>query len=394
MIRLLQSRDKETEAAFEPMQVTSLELENFRNYAALRIEPGAGLNIFVGLNAQGKSNLLESLYILATSKSTRAAKDTELIKFDQPLARVKADVLRDRGTDVEIELMLSQTEKKAARVNGVRHTRLAEVIGQVNAVLFDSGDLEIIRGEPAVRRRFLDLEISQTSPRYVHALGSFRKALEQRNRLLRDLRDGRAGADARESLPAWNAQLVQHGSRLIERRRLFLDRLASLAQEVHRNLSDGRDALQIVYQPSFPLDDLTDAEAIQARFHAALDAVALDELARGTTLRGPQRDDVLFTVNAQDCRSFGSQGQQRTVALALKLAERQLIEELVGEPPLLLLDDVLSDLDDARRRLLFDLTAEAGSQTFLSCTNLRAFSKGVLENATVYGVEKGEVTKQ
>lgn len=378
----------------ETMQVTSLELENFRNYASLRIEPGAGLNIFVGRNAQGKSNLLESLYILATSKSARAAKDTELIRFEQPIARAKADVLRDRNSDIEIELMLSQTEKKAARINGVRHTKLAEVIGQINAVLFDSGDLEIIRGEPAIRRRFLDLEISQTSPRYVHALGSFRKALEQRNRLLRDLRDGRAGSDARSSLPAWNTQLVLHGARLIERRRLFLDRLARLAGDVHQILSDGRDTLQIVYQPSFPLDDLTNAEAIQARFLEALDVVALDELARGTTLRGPQRDDVSFTVNGQECRSYGSQGQQRTVALSLKLAERQLIEELVGEPPLLLLDDVLSDLDDARRRLLFDLTAGAGSQTFLSCTNLRAFSKGVLERAAVYDVDHGEVSRQ
>ena len=175
------------------MHVKQLKLENFRNYETLAIEPGAELNVFVGRNAQGKSNLLESLYVLATSKSTRAAKDTELIRFGQPSARVTADVIREKNSDIEIELTLSQTEKKAAQINGVRHTRLAEVIGQVNAVLFDSGDLEIIRGEPSVRRRFLDLEIAQTSPRYVHALGSFRKALEQRNRLLRDLRDGRAG---------------------------------------------------------------------------------------------------------------------------------------------------------------------------------------------------------
>ncbi len=376
------------------MHVTSLGLENFRNYASLRIEPGTGLNIFVGLNAQGKSNLLESLYILATSKSTRAAKDTELIRFEQPAARVRADVIRDKNSDIEIELILSQTEKKTARINGVRHTRLAEVIGQVNAVLFDSGDLEIIRGEPSVRRRFLDLEISQTSPRYVHALGAFRKSLEQRNRLLRDLRDGRAGGDARGSLPAWNAQMAQHGARLVERRRLFLERLASLAAEVHKTLSDGRDVLEIVYQPSFAVNDLSDAESIQQRFQEALEAVAAEEFARGTTLRGPQRDDVCFTVNGQDCRAFGSQGQQRTVALSLKLAERQLIEELVGEPPLLLLDDVLSDLDDARRRHLFELTAQAGSQTFLSCTNLRAFSKGVLERAAVYGVDHAEVSKQ
>ncbi|MBV9850041.1 MAG: DNA replication/repair protein RecF [Armatimonadetes bacterium] len=376
------------------MQVKQLRLENFRNYGALTIEPGAELNVFVGRNAQGKSNLLESLYVLATSKSTRAAKDTELIRFDQPFARVTAEVLRERNSDIQIALTLSQTEKKAARINGVRHTRLAEVIGQVNAVLFDSGDLEIIRGEPSVRRRFLDLEIAQTSPRYVHALGAFRKALEQRNRLLRDLRDGRAGRDARSSLPAWNVQLAQHGALLVERRRRFLERLAQLAAGVHRTLSDERDTLEIAYVPSFALDEAAEAPAIRERFLDALASVEGEETARGTTLRGPQRDDVAFCVNGQDCRLYGSQGQQRTVALSLKLAERQLIEEIVGEPPLLLLDDVLSDLDDARRRHLFDLTARAGSQTFLSCTNLRAFSKGVLERATIYAVTAGEVSRQ
>lgn len=376
------------------MHVSSLKLENFRNYRTLQIEPGEGLNIFVGRNAQGKSNLLESLYILATSKSSRAGKDTELVRFGAPAARITADVLRDKNSDIEIEMALSQTEKKAARINGVKHTRLSEVIGQLNAVLFDSGDLEIIRGEPSIRRRFLDLEIAQTSPRYVLALGSYRKTLEQRNRLLRDLRDGRIPGSARDSLPAWNEGLAQHGARLIERRRLFLERLAQLASETHRTLSDERDDLQVTYLPSFPLDGQTEAAAIQGRFLEELAQVVGEETARGTTVRGPQRDDIAFLVNGQDCRLFGSQGQQRTVALSLKLAERQLIEELVGEPPLLLLDDVLSDLDDARRGLLFDLTARAGSQTFLSCTNLRAFAPAVLERAAVYSVTAGEVTKQ
>ncbi len=376
------------------MHVVSLKLDHFRNYQTLAIKPGPGLNILVGLNAQGKSNLLESLYLLATSKSSRAGKDTELIQFGEQQTCVSADVIRAKNSDIEIEMTLSLTEKKTARINGVKHTRLAEVIGQLNAVLFDSGDLEIIRGEPAIRRRFLDLEISQTSPRYVLALGSYRKTLEQRNRLLRDLRDGHAPGSARASLPAWNESLSQHGARLLERRRLFLDRLAQLASETHQVLSDGRDTLEVSYLPSFPLGDLTEADAIQARFLEELAQVAGEEAARGTTVRGPQRDDIAFLVNGQDCRGFGSQGQQRTVALSLKLAERRLIEELVGEPPLLLLDDVLSDLDDARRSLLFDLTAEAGSQTFLSCTNLRAFSPSVLERATVYAVTAGEVEKQ
>jgi len=376
------------------MHVTSLKLEKFRNYQTLHLEPGEGLNIFVGRNAQGKSNLLESLYILATSKSARAGKDTELIGFKQAGAKITADVIREKNSDIEIEMALSQTEKKVARINGVKHSRLSEVIGQLNAVLFDSGDLEIIRGEPSVRRRFLDLEIAQTSPRYVLALGAYRKTLEQRSRLLRDLRDGRVPFSARDSLPAWNDTLTQHGARLIERRRRFLERLAQLAAETHWTLSDERDVLEVTYLPSFPLDSLTEADDIQARFLQELASVASEETARGTTLRGPQRDDIAFLVNGADCRLFGSQGQQRTVALSLKLAERQLIEELVGEPPLLLLDDVLSDLDDARRGLLFDLTAQAGSQTFLSCTNLRAFSKSVLERAAVYSVTEGEVARQ
>jgi DNA replication and repair protein RecF len=376
------------------MRVTSLTLENFRNYAELRLEPGPGLNILVGRNAQGKSNVLEAVYVLATSKSARAGKDTELIRFDNPQARASAEIIRERNIDIDLDLMISQTEKKAARINGVRHTKLVEVIGQFNAVLFDSGDLEIVHGEPSVRRRFLDLEIAQTSPRYVQALGSYKKALEQRNRLLRDLRDGRAGSDARAVLPAWTEQLVQHGARLVERRRMFLERLSELAAEMHTTLSDGRDTLHIGYQPSFDLGGATEFEAVHARFTEALAAIRHEELARGNTLRGPQRDDVVFLVNGQDCRLYGSQGQQRSVALALKLAERQLIEELAGEPPVLLLDDVLSDLDDTRRRHLFDLTARAGSQTFLSCTNLRAFSKGILESATVFSVTSGEVTRQ
>jgi DNA replication and repair protein RecF len=376
------------------MIVTKLQLRDFRNYATLDIEPGSGLNVVVGRNAQGKSNLLEAMYILATSKSTRAGKDTELIKFDTETAHIKAHVDRQRSSGIDIEMLLSLTEKKSARLNGVRYTKLAEVIGQMNAVLFDSGDLEIIRGDPSMRRRFLDLEISQTSPRYAHAFAAYRKTLDQRNRLLKDLRDGRAGADARAVMPAWNAQLARYGARLIERRRGFLERINIIARDMHNSLSDKRDMLQIGYIPSFDIDGAADENEIEGRFMDALETACGDEFARGVTLRGPQRDDVVFSVNDQDCRLYGSQGQQRTVALSLKLAERQLIEELVGEPPALLLDDVLSDLDDARRRRLFDLTAQAGSQTFLSCTNLRSFSKSVLENAIVYTVSGGEANRQ
>ncbi|HEY3330845.1 MAG TPA: DNA replication/repair protein RecF [Capsulimonadaceae bacterium] len=376
------------------MEVLSLELANFRNYQTLRLEPGPGLNVFVGENAQGKSNLLEALYILATTKSTRAGRDTELIRHETGLCRIKAEVKRESDIDVRLELAVSTVEKKQAFVNGSKHTKMADVIGKVNAVLFDWGDLEIVRGEPSVRRRFLDLEISQTSPRYVHALAAYRKSLEQRNHLLKDLRDRRAGHGANETLKIWDLQLASFGAQLIDGRRAFLERLAVLASDAHRSLSSSRDELVIAYQPSFAVDGIGTVDAIREEFLAQLQRVQYEERARGTTLIGPQRDDILFQVNNGDCRYFGSQGQQRTVALGLKFAERQLIEELVGEPPLLLLDDVLSDLDDLRRGHLFEFIGKAGSQTFLSCTSIRSFPPDILEQAAVWRVVKGGISRQ
>jgi DNA replication and repair protein RecF len=373
------------------MRIEYLELSRYRNYRHQVIEPGAGLNIFVGENAQGKSNLLESIYVLATTKSTRAGRDSELILFGESSAAVKSKVSRIKDIDLVIELDISLAEKKSAKLNGSRHTRMADVIGQVNAVMFDSGDLEIIRGEPSVRRRFLDLEISQTSPRYVHALAAYRKTLEQRNCLLKDIRDRRLRPGAFESMPAWDMQLANYGSQLIDRRRAFLNRLNVLAAETHTILSDGRDDLDINYLPSFGIDHLPDSVSIREEFLRQLAVVSVDEKARGITLTGPQRDDITFNVSQRTSKSFGSQGQQRTVALSIKLAERQLIEEMVGEPPILLLDDVLSDLDDLRRRHLFETVAKTDSQTFVTCTDLDAFPQSILQGAAVWEVKSGVV---
>jgi len=376
------------------MEVATLELTNFRNYQTLHIKPGSGLNVFVGENAQGKSNLLEALYVLATTKSSRASRDTELIRHGAGMCRIQAQVTRETDIDIRMDLAVSNVEKKLAHVNGVKHTKMSEVIGKVNAVLFDIGDLEIVRGEPSDRRRFLDLEISQTSPRYVHALASYRKILEQRNHLLRDLRDRRDIQGSPQTLSVWDMQLATYGAQLIDGRRTFLDRLSQLACQAHMALSDGRDELTITYQPSFGVDDLADFEAIKQEFLDQLESVKHEERARGGTLIGPQRDDVQFLVNGSDSRFFGSQGQQRTIAVALKFAERQLIEELVGESPLLLLDDVLSDLDDLRRGHLFEFIGKAGSQTFLSCVSIHSFPPDILEQASVWRISKGALIKQ
>jgi DNA replication and repair protein RecF len=360
----------------------------------MRLEPGSGLNVFVGENAQGKSNLLEALYLLATTKSTRANRDTELVHHGAGMCRVQAQVLRAKDVDIRMDIAISTVEKKQARLNGVKHTKMSEVIGKVNAVLFDIGDLEIVRGEPANRRRFLDLEISQTSPKYVHALAAYRKILEQRNHLLRDLRDRKNSYGAGRTLDVWDTQLATSGAQLIDGRRTFLDRLNQLASDTHKALSDRRDELVIGYQPSFNVERLTGFEAIKQEFLDQIERVKHEERDRGATLIGPQRDDIQFLVNGSDSRFYGSQGQQRTIAVALKFAERQLIEELVGESPLLLLDDVLSDLDDLRRGHLFEFIGKAGSQTFLSCVSIRSFPPDILEQASVWRVNNGALSKQ
>jgi len=275
---------------------------------------------------------------------------------------------------------------QTARVSNLLRTNLAQ--SQISRT---QSELLKTQNELSTGKR---INVASDDPGDAAVVQQLQKTLEQRNRLLRDIRDSRASFSAFDVIPAWNQQLALHGARLVERRRQFLGRLRELAADIHQTLSDDRDVLDINYVPSFNIDGAVDEAAVEARFIEALDNVMEEELARGTTARGPQRDDVVFTVNGQDCRLFGSQGQQRTVALSLKLAERQLIEELVGEPPILLLDDVLSDLDDVRRHHLFDLTAQCGSQTFLSCTNLRAFSKEVLGRSVVYTVTSGEVTRE
>jgi len=384
------------------MRVTRLELFAFRNYATLRLEPGPGLNIFVGPNAQGKTNLLESLYALATTKSARAGRDSEMVGFGAEACRIVARVARETASgDVELEMAVASgsgngvgAERKIVKINHGKQPRVTDLIGSLNAVLFSSIDLDIVRGEPDERRRFLNYEISQVSPGYVLALGAYKRALEQRNRLLKDIRWGHAPVD---SLSAWSEQIVRHGAKLIERRRAYLDKLAHHAAHVHATLTEGAETLVVEYGPSFPLGDAVTGEDVARVFTERLEAIRRDEMQRGTTLVGPQRDDLCFRVGADadsavDVKTFGSQGQQRTVALSLRLAERRLIEEMVGEPPVVLLDDVLSDLDEKRRAQIFALAIESSGQTFLTTTDLSALPAEAIAKAAVWNVRAGVVT--
>jgi DNA replication and repair protein RecF len=411
------------------MRVCQLKLSGFRNYNSLELTPGEGLNILHGANAQGKSNVLEALSLLATTRSFRAGRESEMIFRDSEMAHVTAEIAREREGDAEIQVSVFQTDKKAVRVNGLKRARVVDILGQFNAVFFGSLDLPIVTGEPSTRRHYLNVEISQISPRYVYDLGHYKRVLEQRNRLLRDLRE-RPRPPAEVGLDVWNEQLIQFGAPLFEKRRFYIERLAPLADQIHRELTDGKEGLEVRYLPSIPLprcgepdrlressaedrylaeaqasaesetptlpqtrpeSPLSATESIANAFRRALIGVGMDEARRGTTLLGPQRDDMVFLINGADARIYGSQGQQRTVVLALKLAEFQLIEDYVGEPPVMLLDDVMSDLDDARRKHLLSWVRRR-CQTFLTCTNLRSFPKEILDEATTFRVVAGTVT--
>jgi DNA replication and repair protein RecF len=370
------------------MVLRHLTLHQFRNYPSLRREFSPSLNVLVGANAQGKSNLLEAVYLLATSKSMRGSKDEELIRWDAPASVVTGEALREKANDLELEVALSRTEKKSLVVNTIRVPRMMEFIGQLKAVSFSASDLETVRGEPSRRRRFLDLEISQLSPSYCHALACYRKVIEQRNRLLKLMRDRSMRATVEETLGAWTEQMVTYGSRLVERRAQFLHQLQEFAHPIHSLLTGQAERLTLAYHPTFKAPE--DPQEIQEAFRTALGEVREEEFRRQLSVVGPHRDDVTLLVNGRDVRTFGSQGQQRTVALSIKLAEVELMRDLTGEAPVCLLDDVFSELDARRRAHIFDVTLD-NCQTFLSTTDVELLPREVLGRGDVFEVQDGEL---
>ncbi|HSV74256.1 MAG TPA: DNA replication/repair protein RecF [Chthonomonadales bacterium] len=387
-----EGRDARRLAEREPetMHIQEIRLSDFRNYATLTLEPGHGVNVLVGRNAQGKSNLLEAIQVLATTRSLRAGRDSELIRKGASQAEVEATVVREDSGEHHLLLSVAPNDRKTVRINGSRPQRGIELLGHLNAVFFGSVDLGVVNAEPSVRRRFLNLDISQISPKYCFDLAAYKRALEQRNRLLREMRDGFRHAEA---LEAWTEQVVRYGVPILEKRRTFVQRLAPLAAEVHDELTSGRERLWVEYAPNVPIDRRAGLSEIEQAFRACIAQAAQDEMRRGATLVGPQRDDIRFEVDRMDARIYGSQGQQRTVVLSLKLAEFRLMEEYTGEPPVMLMDDVMSDLDDLRRRRLVHWLRRR-RQAFVSCTNLRGFPPEVLREATVLRVERGTLTRE
>lgn len=370
------------------MRVSRLNLSGIRNYSEASLNPDIRLNILIGKNAQGKTTLLEALYMLATSRSWRAGKDMELIKWGCDTARVTADVERDQQNNVEIEIGLHREEKKQVKVNTIRQSRLGDLMGQVNIVLIEPHDVEIVRTDPSRRRKFMDIEISQIQPQYCHLIARYRKILDQRNRLLKDIHCGRM---SRSMLDVWTEQLVSYGANIIERRLHFISNLKKIAAVIHQEITEDNEHLDIAYVSNMELRGDESSDEISARMQEFLIDKREEELGRGMTLAGPQRDDLLFTLNDVDARIYGSQGQQRTIALSLRMAEIDIMEESAGEPPVVLLDDVMTDLDESRRGHVFEMTG-GRCQTFITTASSKLFEAEFMSHGSVFHIEDGRIS--
>ncbi len=374
------------------MRLNALRLWNFRNFAEAELDPDPHMNVLVGANVQGKTNLLEAIYYLSTLKPLRPVKESDLIRWGTSEARLFARFTRDEFEDT-VHIRLIAGGKRTIVLNEQPLTRQSAFVGTLMAVCFSSQDLQIVRGEPADRRRFLDTELSLLSHRYLYSLAQYRRVLEQRNNLLRAYAEGTATLD---SLPEWNTQLVKYGARLCQMRRQFIERLNLAAQDVHQALTGGSENIELTYLPGIPLavrGYMPEKEEDWASaFASALREREAEEIQRGTTLVGPHRDDFLIRVGGVEARQFASQGQQRTCALSLRLSEVPLLENLREEPPIVLLDDVFSDLDPSRRaRLIAFLHPRV--QTFITCTDLGMFEPQVLETSALFVVEQGRVRR-
>lgn len=339
--------------------------------------------LFVGQNAQGKTNILESIYVLAMAKSHRTNKDRELIAWNQDFARLGAYVQKKNGP-LSLEIQLTNKGKKA-KVNGLEQRKLSNYIGALNVVMFAPEDLDIVKGNPSIRRRFIDMEIGQVSPLYLHLLSQYQKLIHQRNQALKE--------SFIDLIDVYNMQMAELSAKILHKRMQFIDKLQVWANEIHSQITSGKENLTLRYHSTFSYDkEMNEQDAID-QIYKYLQSIREKEVMRGMSLAGPHRDDLTFSINDKSVQQYGSQGQQRTTALSLKLAEIELIYQEVGEYPLLLLDDVLSELDANRQsHLLTGIKNRV--QTFVTSTGVEGLNHDTLKHASLFRVEQGKVTQE
>lgn len=361
------------------MYLQRLLLKDFRNYTILDRVFSPGLNVIFGPNAAGKTNILEGIHLLATGQSSRAARDAELIRWGQPAYYVRGEAVTEGGT-ITVDLGYAAERRKAVKVNGMPQSRLGDLLGNITVVYFSPDDLQLVKGSPGQRRRFLDIEISQVSPQYYFHLVRYNQVLSQRNVLLRSLQEGR-GSPA--DLDVWDEQIAGLATRISSQRQAAVASMSARAAEIHQELTSGGEHLLLQYVISAGTRSGTGAPAGPADFLAVLRRSRGEEIRRGMTVVGPHRDDLLFLVNGRDARACASQGQQRTAVLAVKLAELAFMRDQTGRPPILLLDDVLSELDGDRRQALLSALGN-GTQAFVTCTDGEDLMRAIRGKASYF----------
>lgn len=336
-----------------------------------------GINIFYGENAQGKTNLLESLYLCVSGRSLRTRNDSQLIEFDSKESHIQIFVQKEKTTD-RIDVHLKRDGKKGIAVNGIPLKKLGELFGTCHAVIFSPEDLNLIKEGPFDRRRFMDMEICQMNTVYYYDLQKYYRVLKQRNNLLKEIQKK---PTLKDTLFVWDEQLIDTAKRIIDARSDFLYKLDQIASEKQKSLTGGKDELKIAYKPN----------CTKTQLEEKLIKNQQRDILLGATQSGPHKDDILFFVNGKDVKQYGSQGQQRTTALSAKLAEIELIEQETAQKPILLLDDVLSELDKNRQNFL--MQSIGNMQAVLTCTGIEDAIKQYIPQATLFHVDKGMITK-
>ncbi len=357
------------------MIIQSIELNNFRNYHSLKLEFDNGTNIFYGDNAQGKTNILEALYLSGTTKSHKGSKDRDVICFGEEESHIRTFVQK-KEILYQIDMHLRKSKTKGIAINGIPIRKASELFGILNFVFFSPEDLSIIKQGPSERRRFLDMELCQLDKVYLHDLAQYNKIVSQRNKLLKDLY---FRADLTDTLDIWDVQLIQYGKKLIRSRELFVEKLNRIMYEIHGHLSGGKENMQVLYEKDTTAEDMETAVYKNRERDIKLK----------TTTTGPHRDDLVFLADGIDIRKFGSQGQQRTAALSLKLSEIELVKQITGDTPVLLLDDVLSELDHNRQNYLLNRIHDI--QTMITCTGLDEFVNHRFSVNKIFRVVEGTV---
>lgn len=358
------------------MIIKSIELADYRNYDSLKLPFDKGTNILYGDNAQGKTNILEAIFVAATTKSHKGSKDREMIRFEKEEAHIRT-YLEKEGVETRVDMHLRGSKSKGIAVDGQKLKKAADLLGLCNVVFFSPEDLGIIKNGPSERRRFVDMELCQLDNFYLYNLNHYNKIVNQRNKLLKDMY---MNPDLKETLGIWDMQLVSFGSKIIERRKLFVEQLNEIIYEIHKKLSGDKEELRILYEPDVEIEEFEK----KLRYNQDRD------MKSKMTSVGPHRDDFSFMVGKIDIRKFGSQGQQRTAALSLKLSEIELVKKITKDTPVLLLDDVLSELDSSRQNYLLNSIGDI--QTIITCTGLEEFVNNRFEINRVFKVCEGTIT--